>query len=57
MPTTINLRNLSGDLIRSAKIAAAVKGITLKAFVVEAVEQAIKAAGARPVNKKPRRRT
>jgi hypothetical protein len=41
MPTTINLRNLPDQLVRSAKAVAAERGITLKDFVIRVLSQKI----------------
>lgn len=38
---TINLRDLPEDIVKRAKLYATVRGITLKDFVVEAIEQAL----------------
>jgi hypothetical protein len=38
---TINLRDLPEEFVRRAKACAALHGVTLKAFVVDAVEKAI----------------
>ncbi len=40
MPKTINLRNLPDDLVRRAKSCAALRGLTLKDFVLTALEKA-----------------
>lgn len=40
MGKTINLRDLPDDLVRKAKACAALHGITLKDFVVQAIEKA-----------------
>jgi plasmid stability protein len=37
---TINLRDLPEELVRRAKACAALHGMTLKAFVVEALKEA-----------------
>ena len=39
---TVNLRDLPEDLVRRAKAHAALSGITLKEFFVQAVEMAIR---------------
>ena len=39
---TVNLRDLPEDLVRRAKACAALHGMTLKDFVVEALETATK---------------
>ena len=39
---TINLRDLPEELVRKAKAAAALQGMTLKAFVTAAVQKAVK---------------
>jgi len=38
---TINLRNLPAELVNRAKACAALKGISLKDFVVEAIARQI----------------
>jgi len=38
---TINLRDLPEDFVRRAKSHAALRGVTLKDFVIEAVEKAM----------------
>jgi predicted HicB family RNase H-like nuclease len=38
---------LPDDLHRRAKAAAALRGVTLKDFVIEALEQAVRSAGPR----------
>ena len=40
MPKTVNLRNLPDDVIRRAKSCAALRGQTLKDFVLTAIEKA-----------------
>jgi hypothetical protein len=40
MPKTVNLRNLPDDLVRRAKSCAALRGQTLKDFVLVALEKA-----------------
>jgi uncharacterized protein (DUF1778 family) len=42
---TINLRDLPEDFVKRAKAQAALSGMTLKDFVIEAVEKAMKATG------------
>lgn len=42
---TINLRDLPGDVVRKAKVCAALRGISLKNFVVEAIEKLIADVG------------
>ena len=57
MSTVLNLRGIPEDLLRRAKATAAMQGITLKQFVVQAIAQALKQAGALSLaaSKKPRR--
>ncbi len=38
---TVNLRNLPEDLVRRAKAVAAWKGISLKEFVIQAIQQSL----------------
>ena len=38
---TINLRGLPEELVRRAKACAALHGVTLKSFIMEAVERAV----------------
>lgn len=38
---TINLRDLPEDLVRRAKAYAAFRGLTLKDFVIHAIEEAV----------------
>jgi hypothetical protein len=38
---TVNLRNIPEDVVRQAKACAALHGLTLKDFVVKAVEVAV----------------
>jgi predicted HicB family RNase H-like nuclease len=38
---TVNLRNLPDDLVRKAKAVAAWKGISLKEFVIQAIQQSL----------------
>jgi predicted DNA binding CopG/RHH family protein len=38
---TVNLRDLPEDLVRRAKACAALRGMTLKQFVVEVVSNAV----------------
>jgi hypothetical protein len=38
--TTVNLRDLPAELVRRAKACAALHGMTLKDFVVRAIEKA-----------------
>jgi uncharacterized protein (DUF1778 family) len=40
---TINLRDLPDDLVRKAKACAALHGMTLKDFVLEAIQKATEA--------------
>lgn len=42
--TTINLRDVSPELTRRMKSAAALKGQTIKQFVLAAIEQAVSEA-------------
>lgn len=42
---TINLRDLPEDFVRRAKSHAALSGMTLKDFVIEAVEKAMRDNG------------
>jgi hypothetical protein len=42
---TINLRDLPPDFVRRAKAHAALGGMTLKDFVIEAVEKAMQESG------------
>ena len=42
--TTVNLRDVPQGLIRRAKAHAALRGQTLKGFVLEAIRQALEAA-------------
>lgn len=60
---TINLRDVPEDLVRRAKAYAALRGLSLKGFIVEAIEQALATAEpmgmallAHPVRKKRKRR-
>ncbi len=39
---TMNLRDLPEDLVRRAKACAAIQGMTLKEFVSEAIEKAVR---------------
>jgi hypothetical protein len=43
MTKTVNLRNLPDDLVRRAKSCAALRGQTLKDFVLTALEKATEA--------------
>jgi hypothetical protein len=61
---TINLRDVPEDLVRRAKAYAALRGLSLKSFIVEAVEQALgdsepmgMALFAHPVGKTKTKRT
>ena len=38
---TINLRDVPEDLVRRAKAHAALRGLSLKGFIMEAMEQAL----------------
>ena len=38
---TVNLRDLPGDLVRRAKAYAALRGMTLKDFVIQAIAAAL----------------
>lgn len=42
---TINLRDLPEDVVRKAKVCAALRGISLKNFVVEAIEKLVEDVG------------
>jgi hypothetical protein len=42
---TINLRNVPEDLVRRAKAYAALQGLSLKEFILQAVRQVLDAAG------------
>jgi predicted HicB family RNase H-like nuclease len=39
---SLNLRAVPGDLIRRAKSAAALQGITLRAWVLKAIEEKLR---------------
>jgi len=41
----LNLRDIPEDFVKRAKAQAALSGMTLKDFVVEAVEKAMKSSG------------
>jgi len=41
----LNLRDLPEEFVKRAKAQAALSGMTLKDFVIEAVEQAMKSSG------------
>jgi len=41
----LNLRDLPEDFVKRAKAQAALSGMTLKDFVIEAVEKAMKSSG------------
>jgi hypothetical protein len=45
MPKTINLRDLPDELVRKAKSRAALQGVTLKDFVLTAIERATELDG------------
>jgi predicted HicB family RNase H-like nuclease len=47
MPSTkaLNLRAVPNDLIRRAKSAAALQGVTLREWVLKAIEQKLKKRG------------
>jgi hypothetical protein len=45
---TINLRDLPEEFVRRAKVHAAWNGMTLKDFVIQAVEKAIQEKRAEP---------
>jgi predicted HicB family RNase H-like nuclease len=46
MPSkSLNLRAVPADLVRRAKSAAALQGITLREWVLKAIEQKLKKAG------------
>lgn len=38
----LNLRNVSEDLVRRAKSAAALQGVTLREWVLKAIEEKLK---------------
>jgi len=38
---TVNLRNLPDDLVRKAKAVAAWKGMTLKEFIIQAIQESL----------------
>jgi hypothetical protein len=42
---TINLRDVPEELVRKAKVCAALRGLSLKGFVIEAVERRIEDIG------------
>ena len=42
---TINLRDLPEEVVRKAKVCAALRGISLKSFVVEAIERLVEDIG------------
>ena len=42
---TINLRDLPEDMVRKAKVCAALRGISLKSFVMEAIEKLVEEVG------------
>lgn len=42
MPKVLNIRNAPDDLIRRAKSAAALQGVTLREWVLKAVEEKLK---------------
>ena len=42
---TLNLRNLPVELVNQAKACAALKGVSLKQFVAEAIGGAVEKAG------------
>lgn len=43
----LNVRELPGELVRRAKSTAALKGVTLKEFVIEMLEKAVKNGGSK----------
>lgn len=43
---TINLRGMPEDLVRRAKVYAAWRGLTLKDFIMQAIEASLAASGA-----------
>jgi predicted HicB family RNase H-like nuclease len=45
MPKVLNIRNVPDDLIRRAKSAAALQGVTLRDWVLKAIEQKLKKEG------------
>jgi hypothetical protein len=53
---TINLRDLPEEFVRRAKAYAAMNGITLKDFVVKAVEKAMQEEPAVSLNADSKRR-
>ena len=57
MRTALNIRDMPGELLHCAKIVAAIQGVTLKEFVIRALEKAVKEAGPLPgiQKRKPRR--
>lgn len=42
---TVNLRDVPDDLVRRAKICAALRGLSLKDFILQAIERALSEAG------------
>ena len=42
---TINLRDMPEELVRRAKACAALRGLSLKDFIIEAVEKALENPG------------
>jgi len=42
---TINLRDVPEDLVRRAKAYAALRGLSLKDFILSAIQQALESAG------------
>lgn len=42
---TVNLRDVPEDLVKRAKVCAAMRGLSLKDFILQAVEQALSEAG------------
>lgn len=42
---TVNLRDVPAELVRRAKVCATMRGLSLKDFIVEAIEQSLKNSG------------
>ena len=42
---TVNLREMPDELVRRAKACAALRGLSLKDFIIEAVEKALEKPG------------
>jgi len=47
----LNIRNVPDDLMKRAKIAAIQRGVTLRQYVIQAVEAAVKAPTAKKAAK------